>query len=181
MKRGNKRLYLIVCIILFAIFFLICIYRINKKYPEPVLNIKAHGESFEYNGYLYTVNSMKFLDEEQTYSLWNNEKERYGDIKVMVVNITIEKIDADAAKLTMADYKLCSESFSQGVDFEKFMYINQNKITKGLSIDVGETLVLDMPFLIPAVQFRQDQWKKIEDEEFYMLFELYPTKIVVRR
>lgn len=89
-------------------------------------------------------------------------------------------------KMTDADSildltRVCAESraWGNGWDFELYSALNKGAGLSNVQLSKGEEIDIVFPFTMIRLQFREKEWKQIEEREFYAVLNWYPQKVML--
>lgn len=190
-KRLIVTILLAVCLAMFTSFFVFC-YQINQKYPQPVTEEYALHEPLVYRDLQYTVTDFdivnwqdmpeKFPNVEFTLDpVGNGEIQSAEDMYVLVWSMEITNLSINEKKCYIYDFVGITTTWHNGIDLNLFYDLNDSAdIPASLSplLQPNETVSVIIPIPITKGQIPADEWDRIEDMDFRLLFALYPKKIV---
>ncbi len=177
MKKSRRFIYVIAGIFLIFIVgvFIIRYVMVNQKYPEAIYEKYNIGDTLVYDGCDVLVKDYAILDKEEASDLGYYLDD---DVDYKILKCTMEVTNNSDSEKSPELYYVEAESsvWHNGVDLE--VIHNANEATESLrpTLHSGETTTVTVVFVMYKFQFSNARWKRIDSDNLYLIFSLYPTK-----
>lgn len=177
MKRGKVIWRSIgVGFLLLLVLFIIRTVMLEHEYPTPRISHVAKGETLYYNGCALTVETV-------TVQTLENPNAEYLDIpntenRYFIVKMHVENQSEHPASLIYYNYTLQWGAFRNGIPMELFYELNADMLPPS-TLEPGYEQDVYIPFMVYDVMLTKSQWKRIDQLDFNMVIETYPTKYVM--
>lgn len=171
----HKKIIVIVSVILFIV-FIVCAVRINKTYPNPSVEQYDKTQMVESDGFSISIKKARFASEEERDMFWKEEKELYGDCEGYFITFKVINTGNEEKHCNLGEWCLITDTYAQGVDLEHVYEVNEENVAGKLTLKPGESCTITVPFMIGKVNFTDEQWKHIRDQQFRVVLSLYPVK-----
>ncbi len=176
MHKGIYKKVAGVAALLFIIAFIFCAVRINKMYPNPIVEQYGKSNKIENDGFEVSIENTRFASEEEKDMYWKEEKELYGDCEGYFVTFKITNVGNQEKHCNLGECCIETDTYAQGMDLEKVYEVNDGNVADKFTLKPGETSTVTVPFMIGKVSFTDSQWKNIKEQQFRVVLSLYPVK-----
>ncbi|MBQ8558692.1 MAG: DUF5067 domain-containing protein [Tyzzerella sp.] len=177
MKKNRRFIYGVLCgliILLFAL-FIIGYTKVNRKYPEAINEKYNIGEMFEYDGCDISVRDYSILNKTEAI---NSGYYVEDDADYKILKCTLEATNNSDSEKSPELYYIEAESsvWHNGIDLEVIDNANQATDSLRPTLKSGETATVTIAFVMYKFQFSDARWKRIDSDNIYLVFSLYPVK-----
>ena len=149
--------------------------KVNREYPAPeVTAVEMSQELLIGNGsqaVTATGFDLKEIDElSPDHSIPFDYK---ADSKIALVELTVKNVSDKPETLDMTTPVLTAKGWENGLLLELFLELNPGYDSE---IAPGESIEVVAPYAMLDYQFKSENWDKIMDEDFSIVFQVYPEK-----
>ncbi|SDG57275.1 hypothetical protein [Marvinbryantia formatexigens] len=167
--------------------FLIClwihaVYRINREIPRTKSIVYQNGEWVPWkNGVEILVKGGSFMEDSQIRGNQNvTEGMRYaGEMKLLWVDIELKNTSQTGARVDCLELGAEAPGWANIPNPDFYYTINEGKNGLQTELEPGENIEYSLPFLLLKNNFRNSEWKKVEQKEYYITLALYPEKKMI--
>ena len=184
MKKGNNMKAIrksILCglLVMFALFAIICIRKVNVKYPEKKVSYVKLGESrevFKSSKVSMKIKGCKWLTGEKVVEEIGktSEIDEVVDSKTVMVTVMLQNDSEETQKIDLCNFYAESKCYYNGISPEIFEKVNQRSLT--IDIEAGKKEEVVFPYTLYQNQFSDKTWNKLDSYCFYIVNQRYPLK-----
>lgn len=189
MKKNKKEVLKIMgiafVVILLAIWG-IQVYRMNQKIPQVQTEVTEAREWFQWkqNVKLRTEGA-RFMENDEIrnlYRLDEDETEPFPGmiLKLMWVTVSFKNDSSESADIDILDIGASTSGWSNIPDYDFYYKIGNPERPHHFELKPQEEVRMDLPYLFVKPNFRNGQWEKIEEKEYFLVTSLYPMKHVLK-
>ncbi|QUO32698.1 hypothetical protein KFE17_02790 [Faecalicatena sp. Marseille-Q4148] len=189
MKKNKKEVLKIMgiafVVILLAIWG-IQVYRMNQKIPQVQTEVTEAREWFQWkkNVKLRTEGA-RFMENDEIrylYRLDEDETEPFPGmiLKLMWVTVSLKNDSSESADIDILDIGASTSGWSNIPDYDFYYKIGNPERPHHFELKPQEEVRMDLPYLFVKPNFRNGQWEKIEEKEYFLVTSLYPMKHVLK-
>lgn len=187
-ENKKKRMFLIIACVLGALLLFAAIARmayLSYLYPSPDVMTLSGDDVLRVGNYEITLTDWKWSDGEIVHQidsdfrlLVTDDGEEYPADKerVGLIEITVKKTADDNTVLDFTEVHFESGTWGNQFDLDLFKDLNPDLGTLTPKMGAGETIKVIFPMTMNDMQFPEKSWEKIDDREFYIIFQYYPVK-----
>ena len=175
---NNKKYIKYVMIIVALITIIMCIIRINRKYPNPTTTYVSMNENINIENIKYKVVNVDFLSKEKSDEYYKENRGILGDEITYLIHIKIANEGDSEEKLSLGSFSLAKKDYATFPDFEVFLKLND--LENGMILKPGEEKEYILPYTIHQINQSDKQWEHIKDSKFMLILNLYPDKAAIK-
>lgn len=189
MKKNKKEVLKIMGIAFVVILLAIWgtqVYRMNQKIPQVQTEVTEAREWFQWkkNVKLRTEGA-RFMENDEIrnlYRLDEDETEPFPGmiLKLMWVTVSFKNDSSESADIDILDIGASTSGWSNIPDYDFYYKIGNPERPHHFELKPQEEVRMDLPYLFVKPNFRNGQWKKIEEKEYFLVTSLYPTKHIIK-
>lgn len=178
--------FLIIAVVLSAV----RIYDLNQQYPDPHIITHSLGEEIQGNVTSIAILKSELLDGDEIKTLDPNyecfTKDEKGNIlspqdeRFLLVHMKLINYTDDERSMDIRHIVAESDTWANGIAQDIFIDLNSGK-GKPTEIRLApkQEMEIIVPFYLCSVQFKPDDWQKIDNRQFDLVLTLYPEKNIV--
>ena len=164
-------------------------YSVNQKYPQVNVEEYKTGDTIDIGAYQLHLEGIYYWCEEELCSYYPSFEEYYNTLReegvtweesCICAEVSIEKMDDSNAVLDFTSLTCESGAWGNGLSGEPFHIINPDISVSGMELKKGEVAKVILPFSIVSNMFGDEKWEHIRTQEFCVVFNTYPTKIIYK-
>ena len=189
MKKNKKQVLKIMGIAFVVILLAIWgtqVYRMNQKIPQVQTEVTEAREWFQWkeNVKLRTEGA-RFMENDEIrnlYRLDEDETEPFPGmiLKLMWVTVSFKNDSSESADIDILDIGASTSGWSNIPDYDFYYKIGNPERPHHFELKPQEEVRMDLPYLFVKPNFRNGQWEKIEEKDYFLVTSLYPTKHMIK-
>lgn len=188
MKRKNILAILLVLVLISAVILsAVQIYNVNVKYPQTTLIKHQMNEIIDGGAASVCVTGFQIASvEEVKKSAPEYEMPLSGDTEntefsFLLITVLFRNGSQSKQELSIpAMLHAQTVTWSNGMDLELFHYLNPGETGPGyMEMEAGSEKKLVLPYLLTSGQFKETDWKNIEQLKYQISVSIYPVKHVI--
>lgn len=189
MKKNKKQVLKIMGIAFVGILLAIWgtqVYRMNQKIPQVQTEVTEAREWFQWkeNVKLRTEGA-RFMENDEIrnlYRLDEDETEPFPGmiLKLMWVTVSFKNDSSESADIDILDIGASTSGWSNIPDYDFYYKIGNPERPHHFELKPQEEVRMDLPYLFVKPNFRNGQWEKIEEKDYFLVTSLYPTKHMIK-
>lgn len=189
MKKNKKQVLKIMGIAFVVILLAIWgtqVYRMNQKIPQVQTEVTEAREWFQWkeNVKLRTEGAWFMENDEirNLYRLDEDETEPFPGmiLKLMWVTVSFKNDSSESADIDILDIGASTSGWSNIPDYDFYYKIGNPERPHHFELKPQEEVRMDLPYLFVKPNFRNGQWEKIEEKDYFLVTSLYPTKHMIK-
>jgi hypothetical protein len=184
MKKNRIIVISLTTLLLLTTLFIYRYSHINVKYPSAQQSIIEMDRSIQIGFFVLQAKTFEIITYEELskryLSLeWNPKEDRivstFDDVRIVLISLHVSNVGEE--KNLFDPYSAISTlTWANGTDLYLADEINGDI---SIELDPGEEESYCIPFAIYKFHFLRD-WDSILDQQFYLIFDLYPKKIAIK-
>ncbi len=189
MRRKRKIIIVTAAIcLLLGVLWVVRYRSLNHLIPNPEMTKFGIGESVNMGGVSFTLQQVEMLNGNEIKKVapnvdivTNADGTAYDREKIRAVffHVQIEKTGSDNESIDFTKISAESGAWGNGINAQLFMVLNPGVSIEKNVLEKNEIEEIILPFSMADTMFKKDDWKKIDEREFGVVFQLYPEKIVL--
>lgn len=162
------------------------VYRMNQKIPQVQTEVTEAREWFQWkeNVKLRTEGAWFMENDEirNLYRLDEDETEPFPGmiLKLMWVTVSFKNDSSESADIDILDIGASTSGWSNIPDYDFYYKIGNPERPHHFELKPQEEVRMDLPYLFVKPNFRNGQWEKIEEKDYFLVTSLYPTKHMIK-
>lgn len=179
MKKGKAACILILFLLVLA--WGHQVYAVNRLIPQTEIRVmKGRRWNPWKDGIEVKVNKADFMSDSAIRETKGTENVLYNyEMKLMWVDLQIRNSRTEEKMVDLLDIAAESEGWCNIPDVQFYDILGESSKPLRLNIEPGETLTYRLPYLFVKANFRNPEWKRIEDKDYYLTLSLYPEKKMI--
>lgn len=182
MKRNKIRMVLAVCLIGVIGVWGLLVFRINRQIPAPEeITYPAEEWVDMGNGLELKTQGVRFMQDQEIREFPGIYEEALlpYEMKLIWLTVSFRNPGTESIPLDLLDVAMESAGWSNITDPDFYMRMKE-KTSIMIELEPDEEVQCELPFLFVRANFRDVEWEKIEQKEYFVILKLYPQKIRVR-
>lgn len=169
-------------IALLVIFWGRCVYAVNQQIPQVKTVVMKGSQWNEWkDGIQLKIDGMDFMEDADIREAVVSEEFLYDyEMKVLWMNIQIKNESTAESQVDLLNIGAETEGWSNIPDMQLYEALGDSQKSLKFNLKPGENVSYRLPFLFLKSNFRDANWKKIEDEKYYITLALYPEKKMIQ-
>ncbi len=181
-KMNVKKGLLIVIVLILIMMWGIGVYRVNTQIPQVKKSVFQSGEWIPWkDGMEIKVQGMHFMEDDEIRKNGRiPEESLYSyEMRLLWAEICVRNRGEKESLFDALDLGAESDGWSNIPDVEFYQYFCDAE--KGLynNLQPGEEMTYELPYLLLRANFRDSEWEKAEQKQYYITWSLYPEKLSV--
>lgn len=153
---------------------------VNREYPQVVTEKIIKGDSADIgDGVLMCLKGTEYRSAEEAVAeygeAFTDEMEEGYDYVVAEVTVEMENTTDKEQDIPLYEIYIESENYCNGLAPEVYFCLSDDMAMEQ-TLPAGETRTVKLGYVLYEVQFNRRQWEHLEEEEFYLVREMYPVK-----
>lgn len=188
MSMGNRKKRKIrICLIVVLLCMAACIwgffvYRVNKRIPQVKTTVYEGDEWVDWkNGVEIMAEDIRFMEDEAIRS--GKDVEDYMvypfEMKLLWATVSLKNTGREPTKVSLLELGVESPGWSNIPDPQFYYALGERERETSFELKAGEQVKVELPYLMVKINFRNSEWKKIEEKEYHITFTLYPEKKMI--
>lgn len=185
-SRVKRKRKIYSCILIVAIIVVVIwgyqVYKINKIIPQTK-KIVMQGEQWNpwKNGIEIKAKKMEFTKDSWIREHIQDEESLYEhEMRLLWVQFDIRNQSEEEQNIDLLDIGVESSGWCNIADVELYYQLSDSPKELNFTLKSGEEVSYKLPFLMVKANFRNSEWKKIEDKQYYAVLKLYPEKRMIQ-
>lgn len=165
-----------ICVLLYWIWSVV---DINRRIPRAEQITYSNGEWVDWeNGVEIRGISSYFMEDDEIRNMPGVSKESLfeDEMRLLWVNIEVRNSSNETKTISMTDFSAESSGWSNIADMQIYYEMTKEGAQLDTEIRPGEMISYGLPYLLLRANFRDSEWKKVEEKPYYLTIELYPEK-----
>ena len=188
MKRKNILAILLVLVLISAVILsAVQIYNMNVKYPQTTLIKHQMNEIIDGGAASVCVTGCRLASVEEVkksapeYEIALSGDTENTEFRFLLITVLFRNGSQSRQELSIpAMLHAQTVTWSNGMDLELFHYLNPGETGPGyMEMEAGAEKKLVLPYLMTSGQFKETDWKNIEQLKYQISVSIYPVKHVV--
>ena len=165
------------------------IYMINQKYPNPKIITYNQEEEIKGGDITVTIQKSQLLSYEQLKEIapeyQNNVTNTDGtsldksQTKTLLLELKIVNTSDEEQTMSVANFIAQSSAWSNGWDYDLFLQMNNGE-SPNVNLLPYEEKVIKIGYNMYDFQFKDNDWKFVNEREFYIIVSVYPVKNMIK-
>lgn len=188
MKRKNILAILLVLVFISAVILsAVQIYNVNVKYPQTTLIKHQMNEIIDGGAASVCVTGCRLASVEEVkksapeYEIALSGDTENTEFRFLLITVLFRNGSQSRQELSIpAMLHAQTVTWSNGMDLELFHYLNPGETGPGyMEMEAGAEKKLVLPYLMTSGQFKETDWKNIEQLKYQISVSIYPVKHVI--
>lgn len=188
MKRKNILAILLVLVLISAVILsAVQIYNMNVKYPQTTLIKHQMNEIIDGGAASVCVTGCRLASVEEVkksapeYEIALSGDTENTEFRFLLITVLFRNGSQSRQELSIpAMLHAQTVTWSNGMDLELFHYLNPGETGPGyMEMEAGAEKKLVLPYLMTSGQFKETDWKNIEQLKYQISVSIYPVKHVI--
>lgn len=153
------------------------IYAVNTRYPQAKIQYIPCGETREIkSGLTMRICKKEWLSGRDYIKKYGKAMDVTSDENSMILllDVEIRNPGDQENQMDLSELYLEEKGYSQGISLENFVEFNDGMLVR---LKPEEKTTAKLFYQLEREQFTEEQWKRIEQENFYLVNQRYPEKI----
>lgn len=183
MKKKHKGLKILGIVLggVLLIGYVMRVFTLNQKYPQPQIQTFSMNEWADYDGIEVKVTQAQIKDQDFMVEnqLITTAPAPGKETKVLLITMELKNSSTETAQGRVYLTEAESGAWNNGVVAELVSNVNKPGISLSAPIKSGESKTVVLPFSINHVQMTDTSWAHAEGRSYDLVLELYPTKKII--
>lgn len=182
MKAKKRKTAIIVALLVAGVvvgFWVYKVAEVNREYPQASIeHIPCGTETSLENGVKVRVKNTEFLTSGEYIKRYgkNMEISKDEDLCVVLATISLKNPTTKKQAVDICQFYIEKEGYYNGMALDTFLEQSKGEDTVRI-LGKSEEQEVTLPYILYAYQFKQKDWKQIQEKQFYLVNQRYPVKI----
>jgi hypothetical protein len=183
MKKKHKGLKILGIVLggVLLIGYVVRVFTLNQKYPQPQVQTFSMNEWADYDGIEVKVTQAQIKDQDFMVEnqLITTAPAPGREAKLLLVTMELKNSSTETAQGRVYLTEAESGAWNNGVAAELVSNVNKPGTSLSAPMKSGESKTVVLPFLINHVQMTDTSWVHAESRSYDLVLGLYPTKKII--
>ena len=183
MKKKHKGLKILGIVLggVLLIGYVMRVFTLNQKYPQPQVQTFSMNEWADYDGIEVKVTQAQIKNQDfmMENQIMTTAPAPGRETKVLLITMELKNSSTETAQGRVYLTEAESGAWNNGVAAQLISNVNKPGISLSAPMKSGESKTVVLPFSINHVQMTDTSWAHAESRSYDLVLGLYPTKKII--
>lgn len=154
------------------------VWQMNQSIPQTKESVEDGKQWNSWkDGLEIKIDGMEFMEDSEIRGEFADDENFYKEeVKLLWVQIQVRNRDRQEKKVDLLDIGAETSGWCNIPDPQFYYKLGDEQKEISFMLNPDETVSYKLPFLLLRANFRDKEWEKMEEKEYYITLKLYPEK-----